>query len=95
MTTMQPAAGKPMRRLPPLPLTFSALAAFGILLLAAAWPGGGEAPSVLSRAAADPPLATVVPASPRLAWSQGTSVPDAATAFAGPVSEPEEPAPTF
>lgn len=95
MTTMQPGAGQSMRRALPLPLILSALAAVGILVLAAAWPTASDAPSLLSRAAADPPVGAGVPASARPASPQGTGVPDAATVFAGPAAAPEEAAPTF
>jgi hypothetical protein len=94
MTTLHTRSETSILRSPSTATLLGAVAAGAILVLAAAWPGGGDAPSVLSAATADT-RAAPVPAAATPAWPQGTSVPDAAGVFAGQTSKPEEPVATF
>ena len=94
MTTLQTRSETSMWRSPSTATLLGAVAAGAILVLAAAWPVGGDAPSVLSAASADTPAAPV-PAAATPARPQGTSVPDAAEVFAGQTAQTDEPVPTF
>lgn len=96
MTTLPTPSESSTQRSLSTATLLGAVAAGAILVLAAAWPGGGDAPSVLSAASADalaapvPAPATAMPDAP-----QETGVPDAAAVFAGQPIEPEEPIATF
>jgi len=94
MTTLQTRSETSMLRSPSTATLLGAVAAGAILVLTAAWPGGGDAPSVLSAATAETSAAPM-PAAATPAWPQGTSVPDAAGVFTGQTSAPEEAVPTF
>ena len=94
MTTLQTRSETSPWRSPSTATLLGAVAAAAILVLAAAWPGGGDAPSVLSAATADTP-APPVQAAATPQRPQGTTVPDAAGVFAGQGSEAEEPVATF
>ena len=90
MTTLQTRSEAPTWRSLSTVTLFAAVAAVAILVLAAAWPGGGDA--LLSAATADTAAA---PAPAARDLPQGTGVPDAAEVFAGKPEEPEEQFPTF
>ena len=94
MTTLHTRSETSILRSPSTATLLGAVAAAAILVLAAAWPGGGNAPSVMSAATADTPAVPVQAVATPLR-PQGTSVPDAAGVFAGQTSKPEEPVATF
>lgn len=71
-----------------------ALAALAVLLIAAAWPMGGNAPSVLSAATADTKASTLSAAAATAA-THDLSLPDTAAVFAGQPDNVDEPAPSF
>ena len=93
MTTTPIGAADPTRRTSNRTPLLWALVAAAVLVIAAAWPVGGNAPSVLSAATAEPSARAMPAAS--VALPRDLSLPDAAQALAGRTEVAEEPPPTF
>lgn len=93
MTTSPLGAAEPSRRTSNRTPLLWALVAAVVLIIAAAWPVGGNAPSVLSAATAD--TSDHAMPSAVVALTRDPSLPAAADALAGKADDVEDQAPTF